>query len=172
MNDSSMLKKRMTSACFTGHRFIKDSLKDPILHNLKVVITSLYGQGYRNFITGGALGFDTLAALAVLELRERLEDITLSLYFPCKDQTAKWKSEDAELYERIKAECDSYIYICEEYQNGCMQMRNRRMVDDSSFCIAYYEHDRGGTAMTVSYAIKRGARIYNLANLERLSDDD
>lgn len=68
-------------------------------------------NGVVNFVTGGALGFDTLAAQAVLELRQRYAHIKLQLILPCKNQTAKWRTADQIVYENIKKGMQR-IYLC------------------------------------------------------------
>ena len=57
------------TCCFSGHRHLpkQETLH---IHNLLVKhILKLIHIGVNTFICGGALGFDTLAALAVLKIR-------------------------------------------------------------------------------------------------------
>ena len=115
------------------------------------------------FGAGGALGFDTLAAQAVLKLKERYPDIKLILVLPCKTQTSGWRQTDIDEYERIKAAADKVVYTSEVYYRGCMHKRNRHLVDNSSLCICYLTEDRGGTYYTVNYAKENGLQIINLA---------
>lgn len=120
-------------------------------------------SGYLYFGTGGALGFDTLAAKAVLKLKHKYPQIKLILVLPCKSQTRGWPQADIDEYERIKQQADKVVYTSEEYFNGCMQKRNRHLVDGSSLCIAYLTKETGGTAYTVKYAKKNGVIVVNLA---------
>ena len=123
----------------------------------------LIAEGYSRFIAGGALGFDTLAAKAVLEAREKYPEITLHLALPCPEQTKMWKPDQIRIYEEILERADSHEYVCEHYTRFCMAARNRRMVDCSSAVIAYYDGSgKGGTAMTVGFAEKKGLRIINV----------
>lgn len=57
---------REKTVCFTGHRIIPSEKRASLFAHLTDVITSLLEAGYRYFGAGGALGFDTLAAQAVL----------------------------------------------------------------------------------------------------------
>ena len=43
-----------------------------------------------------------------------------------------------------------------------MQERNRRLVDESSWCVSWLTRQAGGTAYTVSYARRQGLAIRNL----------
>ena len=68
------------------------------------------------------------------------------------------------LYENILNRSDYYFYVSQSYHRGCMQQRNRRLVDDSELCVAYCTQATGGTAYTVQYAEKKGVKVRNLAD--------
>lgn len=157
--------QRARTACFTGHRNIPAEIEEDILKAVKKVIVSLYNEGYRHFVTGGALGFDTVAARAVLAARSYYGDVTLELCLPCRDQTKGWSESNREMYEFIKFQADEVGYLYERFVRGCMQLRNRTMVDKSSYCIAYMTERSGGTAYTVNYAQSKGLRICNVADM-------
>ena len=120
-------------------------------------------QGYRYFGCGGALGFDTLAAQTVLELKSEYTEIKLILVLPCENQSRGWERTDLEEYERIKAAADKVVYTSKDYFSGCMHKRNRHLVDNSSLCICYLTEQSGGTAYTVNYARSQGLKIINVA---------
>ena len=64
------------------------------------LIDEVYARGYRHFITGGAIGFDTVAAVCVINARDtKYPDITLTLAVPCPDQTLKWSEKDKQNYK-------------------------------------------------------------------------
>lgn len=153
-----------TTAFFTGHRKIPPNDLERMRYRLYNTAIKLYlEKGYRNFICGGAIGFDTEAAECVIAMKERFPDVTLSLYLPCRDQTVKWNdTEQLVKYKKILGEADSVEYISPFYTNTCMTERNRKMADDSSVCIAYRTHSGGGTDYTVRYAEKCGLRIINI----------
>ena len=120
-------------------------------------------QGYRYFGAGGALGFDTLAAQTVLELKSEYPEIKLILVLPCKNQTRGWEQADIEEYEQLEAAADKVVYTSKAYYSGCMHKRNRHLVDYSSLCICYLTEQSGGTAYTVNYARSQGLKIINVA---------
>lgn len=161
-----MRNKREETCCFTGHRAIPKQQYDSTYTALKAEIISLIETGYRYFGTGGALGFDALAAQVVLELRQAYPHIKLILVLPCLEQTRGWSEKDIATYEDIKNRCDKYTYISEHYYSGCMHKRNRHLVDHSSACIAFLTKQNGGTAFTVDYAEKHNVRVINIANYE------
>lgn len=143
---------------FTGHRKIPEFVQHLINDKLLKTIDELYGKGYVNFICGGAVGFDTMAARAVLERKKEL-DIRLVLYLPCKDQDKSFSPEQKAEYQAILESADEVLVMYEHYVRGCMHARNRKMADDSSVCVAFCTEKTGGTAYTVNYADKKGVEI-------------
>lgn len=162
--DNTYEENRLRTACFTGHRTIpKGQDLQALMGRVDGVILAAYKKGYRTFITGGAVGFDTLAACRVIVLKRKCPDVRLHLALPCRNQTEKWDSIDAlALYKRILGEADKIDYITDFYTDTCMHERNRFMVDRSALCIAYLKNQRGGTAYTVNYAKKEGLGILNV----------
>ena len=158
-----MIDKKCRTACFTGHRELPAEYLPEISKRLEDTLVALIEQGYCYFGAGGALGFDTLAAQAVLRLRERYPQIRLILVLPCLNQTRSWQQADVDIYEELKRRADKVTYASESYFRGCMQKRNRHLVDNSSVCVCYLTKPAGGTAYTVDYARRCGLRIINVA---------
>ena len=153
---------RNETCCFTGHRIVRSEDIDAINNNLKKVIASLYKSGMRRFISGGAIGFDTLASRAVLNAREEFPDIRLTLALPCRDQDRLWNAAQKAEYAEILGSADEVIYVSENYSPECMLKRNRYMVDRSSVVVVYIQYPRGGTVYTVNYALDSGLRVINI----------
>ena len=150
------------TCCLTGHREIPPEGIPVITKALEDLLTFYIEQGYIYFGTGGAVGFDTIAAKTVLRLKQQYPEIKLILVLPCKEQTLYWSQHEIAEYEHIKQSADKIIYTSEHYYNGCMQKRNRHLVDNSSLCICYLTKPYGGTAYTVKYAQKRKLRVCNV----------
>ena len=129
---------------------------------LKPTIIGLIEKGDRYFGAGGALGFDTLAAQTVIELKNTYPHIKLILVLPCRNQTRGWIQKDIEIYEYIKQKADKIVYTSNEYTPDCMHKRNRHLVDHSSVCICYLTKSTGGTAYTISYAKQKGVETIYL----------
>ena len=149
--------------CFTGHRQLPSSRLWELAELMDRALSSMIHQGVTEFRTGGALGFDTLAALKVLDLREKYPDIRLAVYVPCREQDAKWSERDRAIYRGILKRADKTLLLRQTYTHGCMLERNRAMVDGSDVCIAFVTKDTGGSAYTVHYAEEQGVRVVNLA---------
>lgn len=157
------------TCCFTGHRKI-DNLKLPkIVEQLHLEIDWLRSHGIEHFIAGGALGFDTIAALTVLWHRQRGDNVKLHLMLPCPEQSQRWKPNEMAVYEDIKQRADSVTVLSDHYHGGVMHIRNRAMVDSARYCICFWDNSLqsdgkagGGTLYTVNYARKMGRRLINL----------
>ncbi len=142
----------MRTCCFTGHRELSKTEEKQILAPLSDKIQQMITKGVTVFRNGGALGFDTIAALTVLSLKQKHPEIKLYIDAPHKHQSSKWSVYDKNLYEYILERADCVTYVSESYQNGCMQKRNRYMVDNSDFVIAYVKRPSGGSYYTACYA--------------------
>lgn len=156
---------REKTCCFTGHRNIPSGMERKLFRVTEKIVETAIEDGYRYFGAGGALGFDTIAALVVLKLKEHYPDIKLILVLPCLTQTKGWRKEDVEIYEDIKRQADKVVYTSQEYTQGCMHKRNRHLVDNSSLCICYLTDNKGGTFYAVNYAKERQLSILNIAEI-------
>lgn len=150
------------TCCLTGHRVMSDQEKQIAAVRLRNVIAALIKEGVVYYGAGGALGFDTLAAQTILEMKKEYPQLRLILVLPCEDQTRNWRSEDIDTYEDIKARCDKVVYVSRRYTPDCMYKRDRHLVDNRGICICYLTRKRGGTAYTVGYARRKGVHIINL----------
>lgn len=167
---SRLSEQREHTCCFTGHRHISAEKLPKVIESLDIELGWLISHGITEFYTGGALGFDTISALAVLKAKRTNERIGLHLALPCPEQTKFWRSRDVEIYNYILSRADSIEYLSDHYHRGAMQLRNRRMVDSSRYCVCYYDNETAseghgkGTVYTVDYARRSGLTIINLCD--------
>ncbi len=151
--------------CFTGHRDIDPQENERLVEVLDGIVDKLCEGGVTVFRTGGAIGFDTLAALKIIEKKKKFPHIKLHLFLPCRNQTEKWNGYNMHAYEFIMNNADDITYTSENYTRGCMLHRDRCMVNGSQFCVAFCKKREGGTAYTLNYAKTRGARTINIATM-------
>ena len=109
--------------CFSGHRHIPINEIDEISLSLEKVVKELIYEGYQQFATGGALGFDTLVAKTVLRLMKGFSSIQLHLVLPCPEQTRGWGNAEIEEYEMLKRLANSVTYTSEKYIGSAPQPR-------------------------------------------------
>ena len=158
------------SCSFSGHRPEKlpwgDNERDERCLTLKASIREMvekaYADGYRHFICGMARGCDTYFCEEVLRLRDRVQDITVEAAIPCPTQADGWPRAQQERYRRLVAACDYETLVQSSYSPGCMQRRNRYMVDHAALLLAVHNGQPGGTRRTMEYAMRRGLQIVDI----------
>ena len=154
-----------TKCFFTGHRILSNEDKKKLSQTLECLITKLEKEGIYEYYAGGAVGFDYIAARAVISVRKKLPHLCLELCLPCYGSEKKWNDKEKYRFQLLKAEADRICYISEEeYFDGCMQKRNKAMADICGTCVAFSKNPRSGTQKTVRYAESVGCRIINLAD--------
>lgn len=101
------------------------------------------------------------AAEIVLQLRDTLpsREIRLWAAIPYDRQANGWSPEEQVRYRGILDRADRIEYISHDYFNGCLQKRNRWMIDQSTHLIAVYDGQPGGTKSTLDYARRKGLEI-------------
>lgn len=156
------MKERERTCCFTGHRIIPAKVIPQLKEELEQTVTELIHRGVTQFVTGGALGFDTLAAEEVLCQRKTHPNIRLHLMMPCKGQEKKWRLGDRMRYQRITRQADEVTCLAEEYYDGCMLKRNREMINISAHCVVYCTKPKGGTVYTTNRAEQAGLHMIYL----------
>ena len=155
------------TCCFTGHREIPFYRRPLIYQRVKKEVGNLIQKGYLYFGSGGARGFDTIAALIIIRLKRIYPQIRLILVLPCAEQTKGWDKKDLKKYDYIIKNSDKIVYISDNYTKDCMHKRNRHLVDNSSVCICYLNKNHGGTFYTVNYAQKMNIEIIPIIKHQR-----
>lgn len=150
------------TCCFTGHRNLPANKIERIVMNLDREIENLIANGVTDFIFGGALGFDQIAASFIVAKKEMGRNIRLIFALPCKNQDELWNEKQRGLYQNLLGEADEIVYVSEEYAPSCKKRRNKYMVEHSAYCICALLHEKSGTGQTVRFAHKKGLRIVNV----------
>lgn len=147
------------SCAFTGHRKIEESFDGALL---EYCIRRVIGKGVTDFYCGMAMGFDMLAAEAVLSLKREFPEIRLIACVPCPNQSRFFSQENKDKYEEILAKCDEVRVLHDHYFRGCMLVRDRYMVDNCAYLIAYLRTPDGGTNYTLDYASINDKEVFVL----------
>ena len=150
--------------CLTGHRHIPADHALLLPSLLERHMLALIERGAVEFRAGGAVGFDMVATLKLIEIKERLPHIRLRLCLPCRDQTRGWDEAGRRAYDYILAHADTIRYTVDTYTPSCMLARDRQLVEGSDVCLAYCTQNRGGAFYTCSYALKHDLELINLAD--------
>ena len=147
------------TCCFTGHRELWDN-EAFVWKETQNAVAALYEEGIRTFLSGGAKGFDLLAARVVLAFKQSRPDARLHMILPCQNQAKSWGAADRREHEAVLRQADKITILAPHYYNGCMQVRNRRLVDDAQVVVAYLKKKAGGTYYTVKYANGKGLPVW------------
>ena len=149
------------TCCVTGHRparfpflrEIEDLSYQKYLAELYSNIRICIQEGYHHFMTGMAEGADLDFANYVLDFQKSNPALILEAALPYpirKNKTVTTYQRDR---DRILSLCNQQSIISERYYQGCMQKRNRYMVDCSDLVLAIWNGEKkGGTWNTIQYA--------------------
>ena len=85
--------------------------------------------------------------------------MTLEAAVPCADQARRWPQADRRRYDAMLAECDQRTVLYDHYVPGCMQQRNRYMVDHCDLLLAVHDGVSGGTQSTLTYAFSHQINV-------------
>ena len=151
------------TCCFFGHRTINET--DELRERLREIIEKLIIENsVDTFLFGSKSRFNSLCQETVTELKEKYPHIK-------------------RVYVRAE-----YPYINEDYKNYLLESyedtyypekilgsgrasyieRNYEMIDNSNYCIVYYDEStaptirKSGTKIALDYAIKKGKEIINI----------
>lgn len=160
-----MSTNRQHTCCFTGHREIEPQHREQLPQLLEAVIRLMVRDGYYTFLTGGALGFDTLAADTVLRLKAEYGHMRLIVVSPYGGQSDNWNRAQADHFEWVRQSADNFVCLEAGYSPGCMKRRNYYMVERSAICAYYCLRSRSGAAQTMRYAQQCGLELVDLVSL-------
>lgn len=158
--DASELRKK--TCCFTGHRDLPaDKTVEITLRTAYMIRKLIIEKDVRFFGVGGAIGYDTLVAEVLFQMKaSEFPHIKVILVYPFDGFTSRWTPPQQAVYERMLPQYDKVVPVCEIAGRDAYLTRDRYLVDGSAYCVAYCTRERGGTAYTVSYAKEQGLEIY------------
>lgn len=155
------------TCCFTGPRpdliygyDVHTNLYRLLLAKTMELIKFLVEErGITTFLSGGALGGDTIFFVAVDRLKEQGYDIKNILCIPYEEQASRWSRQDIAFYEEMKCYADELIFVNEEggYESEniyeALQNRNNFMIDYSSYVVTMWTFiKKRGTYKCLQYA--------------------
>lgn len=161
-----MGKHTNKTCCFTGHRIIPPGEESKILIRVRHRLIPLIQSGVTYFGVGGALGFDTMMANLLLELKKENSRMRIIEVLPFEGYRAKWTSEQQLHAKNLDRQMDKIVYVSKEPSRGAYLAKDRHLVDGSRYCISYCNKPTGGIAFTVKYALERGLTVYNASSFD------
>jgi len=125
----------------------------------KTEIEYAINKGYINFISGMALGFDTMCAEIVLELREKYSHISLICALPYKKHYKSWTSPQRKRHKQVLKDADIVRYVSKKYTENCMLERSGYLLNNSSLLIALHNGKSREVEYTINLATKGGLEV-------------
>lgn len=146
-------EKKLVACAFTGHRNLLEDFDEK---SIEKAVENCIKRGVEVFYNGVAKGFDLVSAKVVVSLKKKYPNIKLIACIPCYNQEKSYNEEEKKDYIEVLSKADEKVYVSDrEYFRGCMQKRDRFLVDKADILIAYLKEDKGGTAFTVNYCKKK-----------------
>lgn len=157
--------KTLQTCCLTGHRDLPADTR-LLEARLTEAVRGRLAQGVRYFGVGGAVGFDTLAAEVLLNLRDTLyPQIRVIAVEPFDGFTSRWTDAQRARRQALLPRYDKRVCLLPRGSREAYLARDRYLVNNSAHCISYCNRTSGGTAYTVRYALRRGLYVENLGSL-------
>lgn len=149
------------TCCVTGHRDITEEQISCVKESLYREIMAAVGDGYTNFLHGGAKGVDLIFASIIADLKEQGRPLVLGTVLPHPG----WLKRTDPTFQRIVEASDYVNVICEKASPNCFLLRNHYLVDHASRVIAVYDgRERGGTVFTMrlAHVLERDIRLIEI----------
>ena len=145
----------LNTVCFSGNREIPAEEMNYVLLRTETMIRSILHFGYRTFLCGMAMGFDSIAFDILQKMKAEYPDIKVVACVPCKGQEKYFPEDEKKAYRRRIEQADRVICFSEKYTRYCMMERNIFMVDHSDIVVGYSRKTSGGTVNTLDYAKRK-----------------
>ncbi len=161
---------------FFGHRRIEET-EELKIRLRSVVINLIENEKVKIFLFGSRSEFNSLCHAVVSEIKGKYPDIQRRAY-TCRNETCVLENERA-CWEKIYSRLEKYhigLFCVEEVEyktkwtSGKAQYveRNQAMIDDSDFCIFYYNKNyltqtktNSGTKIAYEYALRKNKKVIN-----------
>jgi len=157
---------RTHAVVFTGHRKLEGryppSPKWEAVSQVvrELALTFVATNNIVHFVSGGALGFDQVAASAILRLRDQGFPVTLTFALPFPGFEIRWPEKSQAILKRLCYKADRVVCVNDDprYFPWKMQRRNEYMIDRAQTVIAlkYPDVKKGGTLNAIKYAEQTG----------------
>ena len=115
-------------------------------------------ENVEKLISGMATGWDQAIAHAAYSL-----GIPYIAAVPFRGQESKWPVDAQRYFRHLIEHAEVHTIVCpDEYSNQKYFIRDKWMVDNADTIFALFSGSKGGTSLTVDYAIKQGKPIINV----------
>lgn len=160
------------TCCFFGHRKIQK--EEEIKIKVYEAVENLIKDGVYIFLFGSKSEFNSLCYEIVSKLKEKYSHIT-RIYV-----RAEYQYIDSDYLSYLLKSYEKTYYPENIYGRAAYAERNREMIDNSDFCVVYYDENyevikhkskkhefvnrkpNSGTRLAFKYALKKKKKIKNV----------
>ena len=154
------------TCCFFGHREINET-KELKSNLIEIIEKLIVDKNIDTFLFGSKSQFNRLCLELVTELKEKhphIKRIYVRAEYP--DINEQYTNYLLESYEETY-----YPEHIRDSGRAAYVERNYEMIDNSHYCIVYYDEQsaptirKSGTKIALDYAVKKGKQIINITSL-------
>lgn len=154
----------MVTCCFAGHREVPSYLWEEVIAAVEKLIET---SDCINFYSGCMGDFDKLCEQVVREVKKRHPEKSIRLCWVLPS----YHYVPNQSYKRYLDSLFDDIFVCEAsdgaHYKAMIGKRNRWMVEQSEFMIAYVMNESGGAYSSLKYAQKRNLNIIRIGMNKR-----
>ena len=178
-----MFKKNNKAVCFIGYKREKLPTDKNSIDNLELLLEEQIKQAaeenFRDFYFSTNYGFDFIAITTALiynvfKYNKKGKHINIIAVVPFDTQADGWSKKYKENYYDIISRCDRVITLSEYYKDGCINEKNKFIVDNSSRLICYCDEqstdENDEVLATLNYAKKQNKETVNLCIVKNFED--
>lgn len=148
-----------------------------VIKELEVVLIEKIEQGHTDFLSGAALGFDSIFFWVVQRLKNQYPHLPIKniVAVPFRDFPNSFWKKQRHWYNRMLEVADEVIYVtdlheyntnedipADEYSIPKLKARNQFMVDLAVCLVAYCIDDKSGTGQAIRMAMRQNVPIRRL----------
>jgi len=151
----------MIRVTFAGHRNVFNS--GAVREQVDAAIASILTEGTEfNFYSGGMGEFDKLCESAVRSAKVAHTELTIKLVYVSPYMRNSFNTQ-RDYYEYHYDDILIPMELAGVHYKGAITKRNRWLVDNADYLIAYIRRDHGGAYATMRYAErKKSCRIIHI----------
>ena len=142
------------TCCFFGHKDAPSNIFPALVDSIENLITD---HSVSSFLVGNQGGFDSMVLRALRHLKRKYPHISYNVvlaYIP----TEKQEYDSYEFGETMIPEGLENVH-----PRYAISWRNKWMVNESEYVVAYVSHSWGGAAQYLELAQKKNKTIVNIA---------
>lgn len=170
--------------CFFWHRKIEGT-EELKIHLESVIVNLIENENVKIFLFGSKSDFDFIYHAIVTKLKNKYPQIQRNVY-TCQSETCVLEKERVyweEIYSHFIKKPVTLLGVEKEiehktkYRAGRASYveRNQAMIDDSDFCVFYYNKNyitptktNSGTKIAYEYAVRKKKKVINFFNVGQM----